>query len=138
MSRAKRLAIATVASIGLIGMLAGPAAAGGDGGDGGGDGVKVGTRGPCSGESHYAALLTTRGRHVIRVGFKVKSGVAGEIWRVKIAHNRHLVLADLRRTDDEGAIVIRRPARNLEGRDHFWFKARNIATGEVCRARLVI
>jgi hypothetical protein len=95
-------------------------------------------RGPCTGDSHRALLLLNHGDH-LGVVFRVREGVVGDRWRVRIAHGDHLLFVDTRITKrPDGSFTIRRPARNFEGRDLIRAHARNLATGEVCSARAVI
>lgn len=95
-------------------------------------------RGSCTGESHWRLVLIERD-HRIGVGFKVVQGVVGNIWRVKIAHNRHLIFRALQTTHGEdGSFAVRAWTRNTPGWDFFRARARNLATGEVCFGRAVI
>jgi hypothetical protein len=97
-------------------------------------------RGSCrgDGDSHWRLVLVQRD-HRIGVGFKVVQGVPGNIWRVKIVHNRHTIFRALQATHGEsGSFAVRAWTRNTRGVDFFRARARNVATGELCRARAVI
>ncbi|HEY6567724.1 MAG TPA: hypothetical protein VI341_09420 [Actinomycetota bacterium] len=125
-----------VAAVSMVGVLAmGTTASAHRGGSGA---KHVVVRGACSEASHWRVHLVQH-RHVIGVGFEVKSGVPGEIWRVKIEHGERLVFLDLRRTSNpEGVLSVRRPIRNTHGLDFVRARAVNIETGEVCVGRAAI
>lgn len=105
----------------------------------GGRGARhVVVRGACSDASRWRLHLAQH-RRFIGIGFQVKSGIPGQIWRVRIDHGRRVIFADLRRTSDpEGVLSVRRPTRNLPGLDYVRARAVNIETGERCRARAAI
>lgn len=133
---------AMVATAALVGVLAAAPAAMADThpeGDPrpGDDAHHVVARGDCSGESHWRLVLIERHR-VILVGFQVQSGVAGEIWRVRIGHNGHTNFLGFRKTNDHGSFGVRSLARNTRGPDHFRAGARNVTTGETCLGRAAI
>ena len=87
----------------------------------------VEARGPCSGESHW------------KVGYRVVQGVVGDVWRVRIAHDRHLIFRGLQVTHgDHGSFALRVITRNTRGPDLFRARARNLSTDEVCRGWAVI
>jgi len=95
-------------------------------------------RGSCTAESHWRLVLIERD-HRMGVGFKVVQGVVGNIWRVKIAQNRHMIFRALQATHGEdGSFAVRSWTRNTRGWDFFRARARNLATGEVCFGRAVI
>jgi hypothetical protein len=130
MRRGWRAISATMVAVAAVGLLAAtPAAA---------DTRMVVARGSCTGESHWRLVLIERD-HRIGVGFKVVQGVVGNIWRVKIAHNRHLIFRALQATHGEdGSFAVRSWTRNTPGWDFFRARARNLATDEVCFGRAVI
>lgn len=97
----------------------------------------VAVRGACSDESVWRLVLVQHGPR-ITVGFSVASGVAGEAWRVRMAHGRVLFFADLVETGEHGGFAIRRPTRNTPGADLYHAWARNVETGETCLARAAI
>ncbi len=129
LGHAVKLAVATV---GIVGLLAGGPVSASAGERG------TVSRGTCSGDSTYKLkLLQSHG--VIKVVFGVTEGVTGDVWRVRIGHNRHPMFLDIRVTrGPDGSFVIRRPARNTRGPDYFWAGAKNVSTGEACRARAAI
>ena len=125
-----------VAALSTISVLAVGTAASAHGG--GSDPTHVIVRGACSDASHWRLHLVEYPR-LIGVGFRVKSGVPGEIWRVRIEHGDHVVFADLLRTlEPEGVLGVRRPIRNTHGLDLVRARAVNIETGEVCVGRAAI
>jgi hypothetical protein len=127
---------AAVAVVGIVGMLgAGPTAIAHEQAH---EPRVAAARGTCSDDSHWALKLTQYHRRIL-VAFRVKSGIVGEVWQVKILHNRRVMFADIRKTQEpDGAFVVRRPARNTRGTDFFKALARNPSTGETCKARLAI
>ena len=54
-------------------------------------------RGPCSADSQWRLVLVQDHRK-ITVGYKVVQGVVGDEWRVRIAHNRHVIFRGLQVT----------------------------------------
>ena len=109
------------------------------GGDAGGrDTRHVVARGPCSGDSHWRLVLV-QDHGTIAVGYMVVQGVVGDVWRVRVAHNRHIIFRGLQVTHgDDGSFAFRLLTRNTPGPDFFRARARNLATDEVCRGRAVI
>jgi hypothetical protein len=129
-----RTASATIAPLAIVGLLtATPAAA-----TTRTDARMVVARGSCTDESHWRLVLVQR-HHRIGVGFKVVQGVVGNIWRVKIAKNRHTIFRAHQATHGEdGSFAVRVITRNTRGWDFFRARARNLATGEICFGRAVI
>jgi hypothetical protein len=129
-----RAVSATIAPLAIVGLLAAaPAAA-----DTRSATRMVVARGSCTGDSHWRLVLVEHD-HRIGVGFKVVQGVVGNIWRVKIAHNRHMIFRALQATHGEdGSFAVRAWTRNTRGWDFFRARARNLATDEVCFGRAVI
>lgn len=123
--------MATIAAVAIVGLLTmAPVATANT--------RMVSARGTCSGESHWRLMLVKADRG-IGVGFRVIQGVGGNIWRVRIVHNRHVIFRGLRATHGErGSFAVRAWARNTRGPDLFRAQARNLATDELCRARALI
>jgi hypothetical protein len=120
--RAIRTSIVAVAAVGLL--AATPAVA---------HTRVVVARGPCSADSHWRLVLV-QDHGKITVGYKVVQGVVGDAWRVRIAHNRHVIFRGLQVTHgDHGSFAFRVLTRNTRGPDLFRARARNLATDEVCR-----
>lgn len=126
--RGRLRGVIAVLTIGSMLLLAAPALAGG---------TDAGARGKCSGDSVWRLRLHEADR-VIGVGFRVHSGVEGELWKVRIAQNRHLIFAGRRVTNEKGSFGVRLKTRNTEGVDLFRAGAVNVETGEVCRGRAAI
>ena len=98
----------------------------------------VEARGPCSGDSHWKLVLV-QDHGKITVGYKVVQGVAGDVWRVRIAHDRHLIFRGLQVTHgDHGSFAFRLVTRNTRGPDLIRARARNLFTDEVCRGGATI
>lgn len=129
-----RTVSATLGPLAIVGMLAAPPAAA----DTRSATRMVVARGSCSGDSHWRLVLVQRD-HRIGVGFKVVQGVEGNIWRVKITHNRHTIFRALQATHGEnGSFAVRAWTRNTRGPDFFRARARNLATHEICLGRALI
>jgi hypothetical protein len=129
LGHALRLAVATVGIVGLLASSPMVASAGERG---------TVSKGTCSGDSTYQLKLF-QDHGVIKVVFGVTQGVTGDLWRVRIGHNRHLMFLDVRVTQDpDGSFTIRRLARNHRGPDFFRAGAKNVSTGETCGARAAI
>ena len=135
----RRLTRAGVIAVAIVGLLAaGPAASAGHGHHRDHPHRIVVARGHCSADSVWRLALVKRGANVIVVGFSVRTGVAGEVWRVKLAHGDHLFFVDLLTTGDDGVLAVRRPTRNTDGPDLYRARARNVLTHETCVARLMV
>jgi hypothetical protein len=99
---------------------------------------QVVARGPCSGDSHWRLVLV-QDHGTIAVGFQVVQGVVGDVWRVRVAHDRRIIFRGLQVTHgDDGSFAFRLLTRNTPGPDFFRARARNLSTDEVCRSRAVI
>jgi hypothetical protein len=95
-------------------------------------------RGACSDEARWRLALVTDGGR-LGVAFRVDASVAGELWRVAIAHDRDAVfLARRVATEPDGIFGVRLVLRNHEGPDLVRARAVNTVTGETCVARAVI
>jgi hypothetical protein len=100
--------------------------------------VSVVSRGPCSADGRWRLGLATDGDR-IGVGFMVDASVPGELWRVRIAHDRFVVFAGRRiATEPDGIFGVRLMVRNLQGPDVIRARAVNTVTGETCFGRAVI
>jgi len=129
-----RTVSAAIGPLAIVGMLAAPPAAAHPRSAT----RTVVARGSCSGDSHWRLMLV-KGHHRIGVGFRVVQGVEGNIWRVKIAQNRHTIFRALQATHGErGSFAVRTWTRNTRGLDFFRARARNLATDEICLGRAVI
>ncbi len=112
----------------LVG-VAGPAAAG------------VDAKGACSAGSRWEASVDLE-RRQHELDFEVKSATPGQRWRLVVQHNGKRVYSQVRRavlTDDvpraEAQWELRRPD-DVNARETFTFRAKNLRTGEVCQATL--
>jgi hypothetical protein len=138
-AKLRRLTRTGMVALAIVGLLAaGPAANAGHRHHRDHPHRVVVARGHCSADSVWRLVLAQRGRHVIIVGFSVRTGVPGEVWRVKLAHGDHLFFVDLLTTGDDGVLGVRRPTRNRDGRDVYRARARNLVTDETCVARLIV
>jgi hypothetical protein len=94
--------------------------------------------GSCSGSSRWELdLESEHGR--IQVDIEVDQGVAGDRWRVKLAHNGNVFFRDVRTTHgDDGSFDVERYTRDAAGTDRYVGKAVNKSTGESCRGTAAI
>ena len=80
-------------------------------------------RGPCSADSHWRLVLV-QDHGKITVGYKVVQGVVGDAWRVRIAHNSHVIFRGVQVTHgDHGSFAFRVLTRNTRGPDLFRARA---------------
>lgn len=101
----------------------------------------VEAKGTCSAGSLWEASADLeRGRHDL--DFEVKSTTPGQRWRLVVKQNGKRVFSQVRRavlTDDvpraEAQWELRRPD-DVNARETFTFRAKNLRTGEVCQATL--
>lgn len=91
-------------------------------------------RGPCSGRSDWKLKLSPEdGR--IEIELEVDQNVVGARWRVRLLRDGRLVLDRvLRTTAPSGSFEARRVVANPAGPDRVTARARNLRTGELCRA----
>jgi hypothetical protein len=89
--------------------------------------------GACSGRSDWKLKLSPEdGR--IEVEYEVDSNVVGQVWRVRIVHDGHVVFLGRRITrEPSGSFTVRLLTRDTPGPDLFRTRALNVATGEICR-----
>lgn len=101
---------------------------------GAGDVIRTGA---CSGRSDWKLKLKDdNGR--IEVEYEVDQNRVGDVWRVRIRHERDLVFAARRMTKaPSGSFTVRLLQRNRAGDDLFRGRAVNLRTGEICGGRAV-
>ena len=123
----RAMILAVLAAAAAIAVV--PAAAAG--GDGGREVVK---RGGCSGASAWKLKLGAEdGR--IETEFEVDQNRNGERWRVALRRNGVRFFRGIRTTQPpSGSFEVRRLTTNGPGGDRIVARARNLRTGEVCRA----
>jgi hypothetical protein len=122
-----------VAGIGLVAVavpvaLAGSAAA---------KDREVERKGTCSmGSARYDFSVDKERGGRLDVDFDLDSK-PGERWRVKLRHGKKVIVKTTRTTDREGEIDVDRTRPNTPGKDKFVARAKNLATGELCRVKIV-
>lgn len=96
----------------------------------------AGATGPCSASSDWKLKAKSdNGR--IEVEGEVDSNVNGQLWRWRLAHNGEITAHGRKMTHaPSGSFDVRRLMVNAEGRDKIALRAKNRATGEVCRGHL--
>lgn len=101
-----------------------------------GDG-RVIARGNCSGATDWKLKLSPEdGR--IEVEFEVDQNRNNRLWRVSLAQNATTVWSGSRYTRaPSGSFEVRRVIANRAGADRITARAKNVKTGEVCRATAI-
>lgn len=117
----------TIAPLALALVLASVGVAGARDGD-------VEVRGRCSGGSQAELKLSDEdGR--IEIEFEVDEDRVGQRWRVVVRHDGERVLRSRATTTrPSGSFEVRTVVDDDPGRDVIRARARNLSTGEVCRA----
>ena len=107
-----------------------PAIAGGGGGD------EVIRRGSCSGAADWKLKAKARdGR--LEVEGEVDSNRNGQTWKWRILHNGNVSVRGTNRTHPpSGSFSVERRIVNAAGTDTIGWRARNPASGQVCRGSL--
>lgn len=124
---ARRRIIAVAALVVASAPLAAPAFANDD------DVVRTGS---CTGSTDWKLKASPENRR-IEVEGEVDSNRAGQTWNWRIVHNGSVAARGTGVTGSRsGSFEARRVLSNGAGRDSFVFRARNEATGEICRGTL--
>jgi hypothetical protein len=99
-------------------------------------GSSVDREGNCSNRSEWRLKASDQdGR--IEVEGRVDSDIAGQRWRWKMLHNGEVSARGRATTDGSGgSFRVRRLMVNIPGDDHIGWRAKNRASGEVCRGNL--
>jgi hypothetical protein len=93
--------------------------------------------GACSGRSDWKVKLSEE-NGAIEVEYEVDQNRVGDVWRVRIRRDGHLVMSGRRRAaGPSGSFEARIVRPNPPGGDVFRARAVNTSTGEVCRGRAV-
>jgi hypothetical protein len=92
--------------------------------------------GSCSGSADWK-LKVGREDGGLEVEFQVDSNRVGQEWRVRLRDDGILRASVIRTTKaPSGSFTVRRVIPNLAGTDDIVARARNLATGELCVARI--
>jgi hypothetical protein len=93
----------------------------------------VRTSGACSNAAHWK-LKAKPDNGRIEVEGEVDSNHSGQVWHWVIKHNGNVSAKGTSTTAGRsGSFSVQRRVSNLPGTDHFVFRAKRSATGEVCR-----
>ena len=93
-------------------------------------------RGSCSGRSDWK-LKASPENNRIEVEGEVDSNVNGQNWKWRMLHNGQVSARGTATTRGaSGSFDVRRLMVDLSGTDHIGWRAKNRATGEVCRGSL--
>lgn len=127
-----RPALAATSAVTLAGLLLSAQPALASGGD---DDEQI-RRGSCSASTDWKVKAKTDDGRIELEG-EVDSNRNGQTWRWKIKHKGTVsARGTSRTTGPSGSFDVERRLTDLPGTDAFVFKAKNAATGEVCRGRL--
>jgi len=122
--------VAAALAVGSVTLVApAPATAGG---------VEVNAGGSCSGSAEWKLEAKfDDGR--IEWEFEVDSNVNGQVWRVRVRDNGHLIMSGKRRTHaPSGSFEVERKTANRSGKDHLVARAQRGKHGQVCVGRVSI
>lgn len=93
-------------------------------------------RGSCSGKSDWK-LKASPENNRIEVEGEVDSNVNGQTWKWRMLHNGNVsARGKATTTAPSGSFDVRRLMVDLSGTDRIGWRAKNPATGEVCRGSL--
>ncbi len=125
----RRIALVSLLAFAALGATSGAVAAKSSDG-------RIIAHGDCSGATNWKLKLSPENGH-IQVEFEVDQNHNNRLWRVAVADNGHRVFTGSRRTHaPSGSFEVRLLIKNRAGADRIVAKARNVKTGEVCRATL--
>jgi len=120
----RRSILIGVLAVAALGTVAGPAAA---------KSTDVIRTGSCTGASDWKLKLS-RDDGRIETEFEVDQNRNGQAWKVKLIHNGTVVWKGWRTTKaPSGSFEVRKLLPNFSGTDNIVARAKNPATGEVCR-----
>ena len=95
--------------------------------------------GTCSATSTWSLRAAEAEGDVAALRLVVNSTRAGQAWSVTMARQGTQFLSTQRTTDAQGDVTINRSAREVNDvNDVYTARARNLRTGEVCSARVVL
>jgi hypothetical protein len=95
--------------------------------------------GACSGSSTWALRATEAEGDVAALRLFVNSSRSGQTWNVALSRQGSVFLVTQRTTNSAGDILFTRNAREANGVDDVYTaRTRNLRTGEVCSARVVL
>ena len=121
---------AVVAAVAALIVTAMPAVAG--------DGREIIRTGNCSGRSDWK-LKVKHDDGRIETEFEVDQNRNGERWQVVLKRDGHRFFRGIRVTESpSGSFEVERRTRNRPGPDRITARARNLRTGELCRAAATI
>lgn len=95
--------------------------------------------GSCSATSTWTMRAAEADGDVAALRLTVNSTRAGQAWSVALSRQGTQFFTTQRTTDGQGDFVVTRNAREVNGVDDaYTARARNLRTGEVCSARVVL
>lgn len=103
-----------------------------------GDDGEIRRSGSCSGTADWK-LKAKHDDAALEVEWEVDSNKNGQVWRVRVYDNGVRVVATRRTTQPpSGSFEVGRHIADRAGSDHLVARARDLATGQVCRGTLTI
>ncbi len=131
MNNVARLAAGGLASLALLGT----AFAGAGAVDARGGRPEVRVNGDCSGASNWKLKVKKEDAGKLETEFEVDQNVNGQRWRVILKNDRVEYFNAIRRTQaPSGSFSVEKLTNDGRGQDVITATARNLATGETCRA----
>ena len=95
--------------------------------------------GACSGASSWSLRASEAAGDVAALRQFVNSPRAGQTWNVALSRQGSVFFTTRRTTNSAGDFTVTRNAREVNGvNDVYTARARNLATGEICSARVVL
>jgi hypothetical protein len=95
--------------------------------------------GSCSATSSWTMRAAEAEGDVAALRLTVNSSAAGQAWTVTLSRQGSQFFSTQRTTNSQGDFTVTRNAREQNGvNDAYTARARNIRTGEVCSARVVL
>jgi hypothetical protein len=95
--------------------------------------------GSCSGASSWSLRASEAEGDVAALRMVVNSPRAGQTWNVALSRQGSVFFTTRRTTNSAGDFTLTRNAREANGvNDAYTARARNLTTGEICSARVVL
>ena len=95
--------------------------------------------GACSGASTWSLRAAEAEGDVAALRLFVNSRRAGQTWNVALSRQGSVFFTTQRTTNSSGDFTVTRNAREANGvNDVYTARARNLSTGEICSARVVL
>ncbi len=100
-------------------------------------GIEREKHGSCTNQSRWELQLE-REHGQVEVDFEADTTSTGATWKVKVKHNGKVDYKGKRVSDRDGEFEVDRLLADKRGKDKVVVRAKNTATGEICKAKLKI